>query len=136
MKRILLLGLLSLGVVITSCEKEEDSSTTTTTTTSTTKTLVTIKVENYSEVGQAYKQVDMFDKEISDTQLSTVLKSVTTNSSGLAVFDLENIATDTEKTFYFGVFEQNGNSYELKGSRKVEGIKKNTEITANLVITN
>jgi hypothetical protein len=96
MKRILLLGLLSLGIIMTSCEKEDSSTTTTTTTTTTTETLVTIKVEDYSGVGQAYKQVDMFDREISDTQLSTVIKSVTTNSEGNAVFDLKSIATDTQ----------------------------------------
>lgn len=132
---LLLIGSIVSSVAFSSCKKEETTTTSITTTTST-QTHVKITVENLSGVSQSSKKVDMFDKEITDTQTSSVIMSATTNSSGVATFDLDNIATDSPKTYYFGVFEQNGNTYELKGSKKVDGIKKGQESSANLVLIN
>ncbi|OQX75168.1 MAG: hypothetical protein B6D61_10985 [Bacteroidetes bacterium 4484_249] len=139
MKICLKLGCLIISFVIillTSCNKEESKTETTNDTTITTKAVVQIIVENLSGVVQTKVNVDMFDKEISNYQTSTIIKSETTNSSGIATFDLESMVTNSPKTFYFGVFQQNGNSYELIGSKKVEGVKKGVEISTNLVLIN
>jgi len=136
MKKLGLISLLLIGFVLFSCSKDENTTTTTSTTTSGTKATVFITVENLSGIGQANIKVDMFDKEISSTQANTTLKSATTNSSGKATFDMQDLATDSPKTYYFGVFQQNGNSYELKGSKKVDNILKGTEVSSNLILLN
>ena len=132
----LLIVTLFMSLLTVSCVKEESLTTTIITDSSTSKTQVKITVEDLSGNTQASRKIDMFDKEISDVDISTVIKSKTTNSDGVAIFDLKDLATNTPKTFYFGVFKKIGESYELLGSKKVTGIQLGKEISTNLVLTN
>jgi len=136
MRNLILPGFIVFIIMMGSCQKDDSSSFSTSSTTTTTTAIIKITVTDGLGSTQAFKTVDMFDQEISLTQQNTVIKSAISNTNGVATFNMENLATNIPKTYYFGVFKQVGIDYILQGSRTVEGVVVGKEIDANLVLIN
>ena len=135
MKNVIIGAFLCVTMILSSCQKEESTRTVTTTSNvTTTKSEIKITVEDLYSNAQPNILVQMFDQEIELNQEITLILSATTNANGVATFNMTGIANDTPKTYYFGAFTMENGHQILKGSRKLENVKKNTEYKANLVL--
>ena len=113
------MSIIAIATLLTiSCSKDEKTSTSETTQTSNTtaQTWAKFTVRTPANVLKPNYIVMMFDQPFTTvSNLPTIIKQVTTDSSGYAYFDLNAIVTSTtSKKYYFEVFTQTGTTYTLK----------------------
>ena len=122
-----------------SCSKDEKTNSTETTNTSVniTNTMAKITVLTAAGVTKPNYVVMMFDQPFTTiATLPPILKQVTTDSNGLASFDMNTIVTNTTpKFYYFEAFVETTTGYTLKTIPrfKTELVKGNSLTTSLLV---
>lgn len=137
---------LTIFILITiftvSCSKDDDSNSTDSNTSggTTVTTWAKFTVTTPASVVKPNYIVMMFETPFSTTAtLPTIIKQVTTDSNGIANFDLNSlVTTSTPKKYYFEVFTQSGTSYTLKStySRYDNDFVKGTHLTTTLLVNN
>lgn len=102
-----------VALFLFSCTTEESSSETTTSggSSSTTRTTVNMTARTTDGNTKSGYQILMFDQPVStNAALPPIILEVTTDSNGLAVFDLDGLVTGTTtKTYYFEAFTRTSN---------------------------
>ena len=134
---ILLISILALFIGFTSCEDDDETTKTTNDTTTeitTTKASLSINVFDINQTPQPNIKIGLFEEEIVLLQPTKLIKTVISNSEGIAFFDLQDIATEIETTYYLGALKEVQGGNEILGTRKVEGIQKRKEITTSFFI--
>ena len=112
MKKIFLLTTITLFFLSCSRDENSSSSSSSTTNTQTTTTSIKMNVVNAQNVPQSNVIVMMFKSKVtSSANLPAIEKQVTSDSNGLANFDLSTyITSDIPTTYYFEAFRQQGNN--------------------------
>ena len=121
------------------CSKDEKTNSTETTNTSVniTNTLAKITVLTAAGVTKPNYIVMMFDQPFSTSApLPPILKQVTTDSNGLASFDMNTIVTNTTpKFYYFEAFVETPTGYTLKTIPRFKTeLVKGTSLTTSLLV--
>ena len=108
MKKIFLLTTITLFFLSCSRDENSSSSSSSTTNTQTTTTSIKMNVVNAQNVPQSNVIVMMFKSKVtSSANLPAIEKQVTSDSNGLANFDLSTyITSDIPTTYYFEAFRQ------------------------------
>ena len=132
-------AILTLITIFTiSCSKDDSSSSTDTGgTTTVTNTWVKLTAITASGVTKPNYIIMMFDQPFSPSAtIPPILKQVTTDSNGLAYFDLNSMITSsTLKKYYFEAFVQSGSNYILKSTiRYSTDLKKGTMVTSSTIV--
>lgn len=136
-KLILTFATLALMASCRSESSEESNSMETETSTQTSSTLVKMNVSNSQNIAQKDIVVMMFKAKVtSATNLPTIEKQVTSDSNGLANFDLSAyITSNIPTTYYFEAFKKDGNNYIWVSKTHPEiSIKKNQQVTTSIVV--
>ena len=138
--KFLKISIVAIATLLTiSCSKDEKSNSTETTNTSinVTNTLAKITVLTSGGITKPNYIVMMFDQPFSTSApLPPILKQVTTDSNGLASFDMNSIVTNTTpKFYYFEAFVQTTTGFDLKTipRTKIE-LTKGTSLTTSLLV--
>ena len=133
--------ILALVTIFTiSCSKDDDSSSTETGggSSTTTNTWVKLTATTSASVVKPNYIIMMFDQPVtSSTALPPIRKQVTTDSNGLAYFDLNSMITSTTPTtYYFEAFVSNGSGgYIWKSvSHPTYNIAKGQMITSSIIV--
>lgn len=137
MKKVLILAITALLSFSCSRTDESSSSSTSTSTQTTTSTSVKMNVVNAQSVPQANVIVMMFKTKVtSSSNLPNIEKQVTSDSNGLANFDLSSyITSDIATTYYFEAFRQQGSNLVWVSTIHPEiQIKKNTQVTTSIIV--
>jgi hypothetical protein len=140
-KKILTFSLVG-GIVLSSfsCSRTDSSETETmsNTTTATTNTWVKLTATTSTGVNKPNYIIMMFDQPVTTgNSLPPIKKQVTTDSNGLAYFDLNTIITSTTpKTYYFEAFISNGSGgYTWKSvSHYNVNLVKGTMSTSSIIV--
>ena len=134
------MSVVGIAAILTiSCSKDEKTNSTETTNTSVniTNTLAKITVLTAAGVTKPNYTVMMFDQPFSTiAPLPPILKQVTTDSNGLASFDLSTIVTNTTpKFYYFEAFVEIPTGYTLKTIPRFKTeLVKGTSLTTSLLV--
>lgn len=125
----------SLACSRTDSSETESSSNTSTTTTN---TWVKLTATTSSGINKPNYIIMMFDQPVnSANSLPPIIKQVTTDSNGLAYFDLNSMVTSTTpKTYYFEAFISNGSGgYTWKSVTHYNvSIVKGTMSTSSIIV--
>lgn len=138
MKKILFL--ISFSFLALSCSRTEEmtsSSSSQQSSTQTTSTSVKMNVINSQNVAQPNVIVMMFKTKVTNsTALPAIEMQVTSDSNGLANFDLSKyITSDLPTVYYFEAFRKQGNNYVWVSTIHPEiTIKKNTQVTTSIIV--
>lgn len=137
MKKIFLLTTITLFFLSCSRDENSSSSSSSTTNTQTTTTSIKMNIVNAQNVPQSNVIVMMFKSKVtSSANLPAIEKQVTSDSNGLANFDLSTyITSDIPTTYYFEAFRQQGNNLVWVSTIHPEiSIKKNTQVTTSIIV--
>lgn len=130
MKKIYYLLLMVLPLfTMTSCS-DDDSETVT-------ETGVTLNVVTASGEIKPNYIVMMFEEPVElGEPLPEILMQVTSNSEGVAVFELDDcITSEVAKTYYFEAFTENTNSYTWESvTHPSFELKKGRKVTSTIVV--
>jgi len=140
-KKILTLSLIT-GILISSfsCSRTESSSSedSSNSSTTTTNTWVKLTATTSAGVNKPNYIIMMFDQAVtSATALPPIKAQVTTDSNGLAYFDLNSMITSSDpKTYYFEAFVSNGSGgYTWKSvTHYSTSLKKGTMSTSSIIV--
>lgn len=130
-----------IGIIFTlqSCTESEDETNfteeTISSTTSETKVTLTITTSD-GELKEGYI-IMMFDKVFNpEDNLKTPFAKVTSNSDGIAIFNLgELITSSTKKTYYFEAFMESSTGLTLKSKfRKSLDLNRGTSSTTSIIV--
>lgn len=130
----------ALVSLLTSCRSESNEETNSTeieTSTQTSSTLVKMNILNSQNIAQKDIIVMMFKTKVTSTSnLPNIEKQATSDSNGLAAFDLSTyITSNIATTYYFEAFKKDGNNYVWISKTHPEiSIKKNQQVTTSIVV--
>ena len=131
--------IIAILFTLQSCTESEEETMTeeTTSSTVTSETKVTLTLTTSDDQLKENYTVMMFDEVFEpNNTLPTAIKQVTSNSEGIALFELDDlIISSTEKNYYFEAFVESSNGYTLKSIHRTEiGLKKGTSTTTSIIV--